>query len=104
MNDAASAIRVERSGRQGVYLLRLPDADPARLTFSEIAPGHIAIDYSFVPPRYRGRGVALELIRRAVADAREQGFRITPLCGYVAAEFRRHPEWADVLAGRPPAA
>jgi predicted GNAT family acetyltransferase len=27
-----------------------------------------------------------------------QDFSITPFCGYVAAEFRRHPEWSDVLA------
>jgi predicted GNAT family acetyltransferase len=97
MSDAESEIRVERNGRQGIYFLPLPGSDPARLTFVETGPNHIAIDYSWVPPSYRGRGVALKLIKRAVEDARAQGFRITPLCGYVAAEFRHHPEWADVL-------
>ncbi len=96
--DEKSEITVERNGGQGVYLLPLPDEQPARLTFVERGPGHIAIDYSFVPPAWRGRGVALKLIERAVEDARAQDFRITPLCGYVAAEFRRHREWADVLA------
>ena len=57
------------------------------------------IDYSFVPPAYRGRGVALRLIRTAVEDARRTGTKISPLCGYVAAEFRRHRDWADVLKG-----
>lgn len=93
-----SAIIVERNGGQGAYLLPLPSDQPARLTFTERGPGHIAIDYSFVPPAWRGRGVALKLIRRAVEDARAHQFTITPLCGYVAAEFRRHPEWSDVLA------
>ena len=91
------AITLERNGRQGRYLMPLPDGDPARLTFVETGPDRIAIDYSFVPPPYRGRGVALKLIKRAVDDARMKGFRITPLCDYVAAEFRHHPEWADVL-------
>ena len=91
------AITLERNGRQGRYLMPLPDGDPARLTFVETGPDNIAIDYSFVPPPHRGRGVALKLIKRAVEDARTKGFKITPLCGYVAAEFRRHPEWADVL-------
>lgn len=90
-------IVLERTGSRGVYLLALPDSEPARLTFREVEPGHVAIDYSFVPPRFRGRGVALKLIRRAVEDARLQGFRITPLCGYVAAEFRHHKDWQDVL-------
>lgn len=95
MSDAE--IKLERNGRQGRYLLPLPDSEPARLTFVETRPDHIAIDYSFVPPAWRGRGVALKLITRAVEDARAKGHKITPLCGYVSAEFRRHPQWADVL-------
>lgn len=90
-------ITVEREGGRGVYLLALPDSEPARLTFVERSPGHIVIDYSFVPPSHRGRGIALQLVRRAVEDARAGGYKITPTCGYVAAEFRRHPDWDDVL-------
>lgn len=98
MASADERITVERKGGRGTYLLAIAGSDPARLTFIETGSGRIAIDYSFVPPRFRGRGLALKLVKRAVEDARAQGFRITPLCGYVAAEFRRHPEWADVLA------
>lgn len=96
MDDAG--ISVERDGGGGRYVLETAGGGQAYLTFRDTAPDRIAIDYSFVPPQHRGRGVALKLIARAVEDARARGFRITPLCGYVAAEFRRHPEWADVLA------
>lgn len=41
--------------------------------------------------------MALKLIVKAVEDARVKGYKIKPLCGYVTAEFRRHPQWADVL-------
>ena len=78
------------AGTQGRYLLPLPDSQPAELTFVETGPDHIAIDYSWVPPRYRGRGVALKLVEKAVEDARAKGLKITPLCGYVATEFRHH--------------
>jgi predicted GNAT family acetyltransferase len=98
INSAEHEIKVERNGRQGFYFLPLPDSDSARLTFIETGPDRIAIDYSWVPPRYRGRGIALKLVKHAVEDARTQGFKITPLCGYVASEFRHHPEWDDVLA------
>jgi predicted GNAT family acetyltransferase len=97
MDGTNTEIQLERQGRQGRYLLPLPDSQPAQLTFIETGPDHIAIDYSWVPPRYRGRGVALKLIKKAVEDARTKGFKITPLCGYVATEFRHHPDWADVL-------
>jgi predicted GNAT family acetyltransferase len=96
MSDS-QGITVEQKDGRGVYLLALPDSEPARLTFLERGPGHIAIDYSYVPPKHRGRGVALKLIKHAVQEARAQGLTITPLCGYVAAEFRHHPEWTDVL-------
>ena len=97
MDEADSEIQVERQGVRGRYVMPLPDSEPAELTFVEAAPGHMVIDNSWVPPRHRGRGVALKLVKRAVTDARANGVRITPTCGYVAAEFRHHPEWADVL-------
>ncbi|MEP9387630.1 GNAT family N-acetyltransferase [Mesorhizobium sp. KR9-304] len=97
MSGADQEISIERQNGRGSYLLPLPDGGAARLTFVETGPDHIAIDYSFVPPQYRGRGVALKLVKKAVDDARDKSFKITPLCGYVVAEFRRHPEWSDVL-------
>jgi uncharacterized protein len=96
--DTQSDIKVEESNGRGRYSLALQESDEAYLTFARESPDHIIIDYSFVPPAFRGRGVAAILILRAVQDARETGTTITPTCGYVAAEFRRHKEWQDVLA------
>ena len=70
---------------------------PAELTWQARGPLRIA-DHTFVPPEMRGQGVAQVLVEALVADAREQGFRIVPQCSYVAALFRRHPEWSDLLA------
>ena len=43
-------------------------------------------------------GLRYQLVTRAVEDARRDGVKITPLCPFAAAQFRRHPEWSDVLA------
>ncbi|MFN5821799.1 MAG: GNAT family N-acetyltransferase [Novosphingobium sp.] len=51
-----------------------------------------------VPPEIGGQGVAARLVEALVADAREHGFKIDPVCSYVAAQFKRHPEWADLRA------
>lgn len=97
MDDTASGIMVERHGLRGRYVMPLADGGQAEITFMQTSPDHMIIDNSWVPPAHRGRGLALKLVARAVADARDAGVRITPTCGYVAAEFRHHPEWADVL-------
>jgi len=92
-----SEIRVEENQSRGRYVVETPDGQEAYLTFVRERPDHMSITYSYVPPAFRGRGVAAGLVARAVEDARAAGARITPVCGYVAAEFRRHKAWQDVL-------
>lgn len=55
-------------------------------------------EHTLVPLEIGGRGVALKLVEALVADARKLSFRIEPECSYVAAQFKRHPEWADLRA------
>jgi predicted GNAT family acetyltransferase len=55
-------------------------------------------EHTLVPPPIGGRGVAARLVEAMVDDARTRGFRIVPRCSYVAAAFRRHPEWAELRA------
>ena len=57
-----------------------------------------AAEHTLVPPEIGGRGVAGELVEALIADARTQGFRVDPQCSYVAAAFKRHPDWADLHA------
>ncbi len=68
------------------------------MTFRNVDGSEIAIDHTFTPPTFRGRDVASRLMERRIADARREGRRIRPVCSYAAAQFRRHPDWADVLA------
>jgi predicted GNAT family acetyltransferase len=56
------------------------------------------IHHTEVPARLEGRGIASALVRTAVGHARAHGLRIQPLCSYVGAWLRRHPEHADLLA------
>lgn len=38
------------------------------------------------------------LVKAALADAREQGMKVVPLCQFVAGYIERHPEEQDLLA------
>ncbi|MBR9762676.1 MAG: N-acetyltransferase [Rhodobacteraceae bacterium] len=80
----------------GRYLFR-DGADEAEMTYSRAGESLIIIDHTGVPEVFRGRGVGVALVTRAVEDARAEGKKIVPLCPFAAAQFRRHPEWQDVL-------
>ncbi len=58
----------------------------------------LAITHTETPPALQGRGLAGQLVRGIVEDARARGLKIVPLCSYIAAWFQRHPEESDLLA------
>jgi len=73
------------------------DGREAELTYRRLGDALISADHTFVPPEIRGGGIAFKLVERFIADAGAGGYRIRPRCSYVALQFERHPEWADLL-------
>jgi len=61
------------------------------------AGGTMSILHTGVPAEVGGRGIAADLTRAALDEARRQGWRVAPLCSYAEAYLRRHPEYADLL-------
>jgi predicted GNAT family acetyltransferase len=99
MSDSM-AIKVERrqQGSHGAYFIELPGIERhAELTWVD-HEGVRHANHTFVPEDMRGLGIAGRLVDALIADARDQGFRIEPRCSYVAAAFKRHPEWEGLRA------
>lgn len=86
----------EVDGSKGRYVLSHPDGS-GELTYSIASPTLIIADHTGVPDSLRGTGAGKALVERLVADARTEGVKIVPLCPFVNAMRRRHPEWADVF-------
>jgi hypothetical protein len=97
MSDVLPEVQLEDSGSKGRYFLRGPNGEIAESTFTKVGEHRIIIDHTEVPDAFRGQGAGLRLVTRAVEDARAAGKKIIPLCPFANAQFRRHPEWADVL-------
>ncbi len=97
MNERPPDVEIEEAGSRGRYVLRGPDGAEAEMTFTKAGDKQIIIDHTGVPDALRGQGAGLRLVARAVADARAAGKAIVPLCPFAAAQFKRNPEWADVL-------
>jgi predicted GNAT family acetyltransferase len=91
----SEAITEQRDGDKGRYVLADPAGD-STLTY-RLAGERMVIDHTFTPPALRGRGVAGQLVERAVADARARGWSVVPVCPYVKIKIDRSPALQDVL-------
>ena len=90
-------IQHEQNETGGRYVMALNGAE-AELTYRNAGEGRIVADHTLVPGAMRGQGVAAQLVDRLIADARDRNWKIVPACSYVAAAFKRHPDWADLRA------
>ena len=84
-------------GGRGRYVTVI-DGHEAELTFVRNAGGVLLADHTGVPDALGGKGVGKALVHRLVEDARALGLRIVPACSFVDAQFRRNPDWKDLLA------
>ena len=98
MIDGEYTVKREEGPTRGRYVIHLAPGAEAEMTYGKSGDGPMVIDHTLVPREFEGRGFAAKLVNAAIADARNQGFKITPVCSYVVAQFRRHPEWADLRA------
>jgi predicted GNAT family acetyltransferase len=86
----------EGGGARRRYVIR-EGGQEAELALSVLSPGRVIAEHTYVPDALRGRGLANRLLDALLQDAREQGFTIVPLCPFVAAQARRHPEWNELF-------
>ena len=87
----------EVTGHKGRYTIR-QNGETAELTYSITSPTLVIADHTDVPDSFRGTGAGLALVIQLITDARAEGFRIMPLCPFVNAQRKRHPEWADAFS------
>lgn len=99
MSSPVESIALEEGETKGRYVYR-DGGEEAEMTYSKAGAALLIIDHTEVPDAFRGQGVGAALVARAVADARAAGRKILPLCPFAAGQFRKHPEWAEVLNGR----
>ena len=87
----------EHGSSKGRYVIR-KNGEEAELTYSITSPALVIADHTGVPDSFRGTGAGLAMLTQFVADARAEGFKIMPLCPFVNAQRKKHPEWADAFS------
>ncbi len=62
-----------------------------------IAGDEMTVYHTEVDPKGEGQGLAKKLLAAMVDHARKNNLKVKPLCAFVHAQFRRHPdEYADL--------
>lgn len=87
----------EENGSKGRYYI-VHGLGKSELTYSVVSSKQVIADHTQMASGDEGEGVGLMLLREFVADARSKGFQILPLCPFVNAQRRKHPEWSDVFS------
>jgi uncharacterized protein len=86
-----SAVTVKDNPEQARYEI---DLDGELAGFAEYArqDGRITFTHTEVGQAYAGRGLARDLVRFALEDARAQELEVVPLCAYVRKVIADDPE------------
>ena len=65
------------------------------ITWTQMADVMV-VEHTFVNENMRNQGLAKKLVDRAVEYARDNEYKIEPVCSYVATVFERYDEYEDV--------
>jgi len=50
-----------------------------------------------VPPALKGKGAASAIVQKALQYAKDNNYKIVPICPFVQSYLKRHKEWRDII-------
>lgn len=63
-----------------------------------LAQGKIYLTHTEVPRELEGKGIGSSIVQQVLEEVKKNGLKLMPLCPFVAAYLKRHPEWKSILA------
>lgn len=75
----------------------LPVDGEVAVVMYNLSPGALMITETLVPQRLEGRGLASRLAKHVLADAKDRGLVVLPVCPFFAGYLQKHPEHRDVV-------
>jgi uncharacterized protein len=68
------------------------DGELAGFTEYRRRPGLIAFTHTLIDPRFEGQGLASQLVRTALSEARSEELAVLPFCPFVRRYIAQHSE------------
>jgi len=75
----------------------LDDGATAGFVQYNMRGGRLILVHTEIHEEFGGRGLATQLIRGALDDARRRNLRVVPICPFVENFIERHPEYDDLV-------
>jgi len=82
---------------EGYFLAKEGELELGRMFYSWAGIDKFIINHTEVNPEAKGTGTGLALVEAGVKYARDNNFKLVPLCPFANAMFKRHKEWKDVI-------
>jgi predicted GNAT family acetyltransferase len=99
MSDTADAsgrsVDVRRNDARHRYELTA-GGEVAGFAFYRDEEGRRVFYHTEIGEAFGGQGLGTVLIAHALADTRDSGMRFVPVCPFVGAYLRKHPEFGDI--------
>lgn len=86
----AIELKLESNGK-GAFVIEEGGERIAEMVIS-VSGNNLTVYHTEVSDKLKGQGVAGQLLSTMVNYAREHNLKVIPLCPYVNAQFKRHPE------------
>ena len=92
-------MKVEHTENEGAgsFTAMLEGREAGKMTYTEAGENRISIDHTEVVAAYKGKGVGKELLETAAEYARNNNYKIIPLCSYAKTLMERSSSCDDVL-------
>jgi predicted GNAT family acetyltransferase len=88
-------LKSDENGRRHFFILE-GEEEIGEMEIS-VSEKMLTVYHTEVAPKAEGKGLAKKLLAAMVNHARRNALKVIPLCSYVHAQFKRHPEeYADV--------
>ena len=81
----------------GAHRYELPVGGAVAVVIYNLSDKNLMITETLVPEALEGQGIASRLAKHVIADARDRGLVILPVCPFFSAYLQKHPEHADVV-------
>lgn len=83
-----------------LHRYELPVGNEVAVVTYNLSEPNLMITETLVPEALEGQGIASRLAKHVLADAKERGLLILPVCPFFSSYLQKHPEHADVVHPR----